>query len=201
MMGHGSHHTLVTTVMDHPSLSVLRGEVFKEHDPRLQNANVYTKTQKHRTQSQWYNCIFYVQCIKQQLWSNFYEPPCGFAALSQFSLFFLSPLSSPSHLAMALLLTQQLALVNQTGSNIWELTEQNHSMESYTLFPTAQRTAISLNMCGSLRFHFSTPFILYCYILHTAHYRFSDLITASQPSDRLLLLMDIKYCNSRQCNT
>lgn len=55
MMGHGSHHTLVTTVMDHLSLSVLRGEVFKEHDPRLQNANVYTKTQKHRTQPQWYN--------------------------------------------------------------------------------------------------------------------------------------------------
>lgn len=44
----------------------------------------------------------------------------------------LSPLSSPSHLAMALLLEQQLALVNLTDCNIRQLTERNQRLESCT---------------------------------------------------------------------
>lgn len=88
-MGHGSHQRLVIAVIDHLCLSVLRGEVFKGHDsglPRLQDVNVYTKTQNHSLSSGTDNACTVLLCTVCEIavMVQYYELPSGFVALSQF---------------------------------------------------------------------------------------------------------------------
>lgn len=80
------------------------------------------------------------------------------------------------------MLTQQLALVNYTGYNKWELTVQNHTMGNYTFFRQLYEKPSVYT--GVAHYDFTSVHSLSYVVtsmLYTAHYMLSDLITASQP--------------------